>query len=255
MPRAFRIRRQRSPASRPEIAQGGRRWRRKDHAVGNELLEIPLFPLDVVLFPGMALPLHIFEARYREMTALCLDTNLPFGVVLAQTEDDLAREVPAHVGTMARIADYERLPDGRYNLLATGTERFEVVELRGDHPYLTALVRPLRDADEAQESERLRDLAEQARGALDAYLRQMLTLLGSEDCEIAIPTDPEELSYVIGMCLTCEDCEKQELLEAQTVAERLAKGAMFLRAETEALAHQAEDEGATLRDTDRSRLN
>jgi Lon protease-like protein len=237
--------------------------------VGNELREIPLFPLDVVLFPGMALPLHIFEPRYREMTARCLDSDVPFGVVLALPESEQGREVPAHVGTvgtMARISDYERLPDGRYNLLATGTERFEIIELRDGKPYLTGLVRPLSDLDTVEAESSLEAtapnghgsvaaLAAQAQAALEAYLRQVLTLLGSGDCEITIPTDPIELSYVIGMCLTCEDCEKQELLEARTAAERLAKGTAFLRAEAEALTHQIESETQPSARWDRSRLN
>jgi Lon protease-like protein len=226
--------------------------------VADDLREIPLFPLDVVLFPGMALPLHIFEPRYREMTARCLDSDVPFGVVLAQCETEPGREVSAHVGTMARISDYERLPDGRYNLLATGTERFEIVELRDSAPYQRGLVRPLRDVDAPNghgPTSIVSRLAERAQAALETYLRQVLALLGSGDCEIAIPGDPVELSFVIGMCLTCEDCEKQELLEARTVAERLEKGTAFLRAEAEALTHQIESETRPSPAVDRSRLN
>jgi len=130
-----------------------------------------------------------------------------------------------------------------------------VVELRGDRSYLMALVRPLRDADEAAKAARVRTLASRARNALDTYLRRMLALLGTEECEIAIPSEPEELSYVIGMCLTCEDCEKQALLETRTVAERLTRGTKLLREETKALSHQVEDEAHALPDTDRSRLN
>ena len=86
------------------------------------LLGIPLFPLHVVLFPGMALPLHVFEPRYRRMTSDCLDSNLPIGIVLALPGSVQGHEIPAPVGTFARIVDYERLPDGRYNLLTVGTQ-------------------------------------------------------------------------------------------------------------------------------------
>ena len=110
-----------------------------------DLFEVPLFPLSVVLFPGMALPLHIFEPRYRDMMADCLADQAPFGVVLAIAEQPHGQEVPAKIGTLARIADYEQLPDGRYNLLALGTRRFQILETRHERPYLTGLVRPFCD--------------------------------------------------------------------------------------------------------------
>jgi Lon protease-like protein len=221
----------------------------------DEAFAIPLFPLDLVLFPGMALPLHVFEPRYRELTSRCLDCDTPFGVVRALTQHDSGREVCARVGTLARISDYERLPDGRYNLLATGTERFEVLELRHEHPYDTALVRPLRDADGPESPARIAALALAARIALETYLCTMLKLLGSGDCKIEIPSDPTELSYLIGMCLTCEDGEKQHLLETRTLAERLDEGTMLLREETAALAQQIESETHPSASRDRARLN
>ncbi len=224
----------------------------------DEAFEIPLIPLDLVLFPGMALPLHVFEPRYREMMGLCLDTDVPFGVVRALKEHDSGHEATARVGTMARITDYERLPDGRYNLLATGAERFEIVTLRHAALYLSALVRPLRDIDEPGNEPCIDALATAARLALQTYLRTMLKLLGSDerqdDSPIAIPGDPAELSYLIGMCLTCEDAEKQSLLETCALADRLAKGTALLMAETEALGHQIESETRPRR-ADRARLN
>jgi len=223
--------------------------------VGDEAFEVPLFPLDVVLFPGMAVPLHIFEPRYREMMGVCLDSDLPFGVVRALMEHDSGNEVPARVGTLARISDYERLPDGRYNLLATGTERFEILELQPGGSYVTALVHRLRDTSEEDDLLQVAALARAARSALARYLHRMLKLVGSGDCQIAIPTDPVELSYLIGMCLTCEDAEKQQLLETRTVADRLARGTALLRAETKALAHQIESEICPSAPVDRSRLN
>lgn len=201
-----------------------------------DLFEIPLFPLGVVLFPGMALPLHIFEPRYRHMMAHCLADQAPFGVVLATDESTPGHEVPAKVGTLARIADYEKLPDGQYNLLALGTRRFQIMETRRQRPYLTGLVRPL--CDDEREGEDLSALAEGARAALSSYLKVVMLLVGSPERQIDIPADAEELSFLIGMCLTCEDCEKQELLEMDSVAQRLREGARMLRAETERLSQQ-----------------
>jgi Lon protease-like protein len=218
-----------------------------------ELQRIPLFPLDVVLFPGMTLPLHIFDPRYREMTKMCLDSDMPFGVILAHDARQQGEPTPARVGTFARIVDYARLPDGRYNLLTKGADRFEIAEFVGGAPYLQGKVRLLRDLNEPQD---VRALAHSATDALKEYLRIVFAQVGSEDFRIEIPDDPSELSYLIGMCLTCEDCEKQEILEMRSLSERLSRGAEVLHSEAAAL----ESEGA-LEDTepapriDRSHLN
>lgn len=206
--------------------------------MADERFEVALFPLDVVLFPGMALPLHIFEPRYRQMTEDCLADRAPFGVVLAEAEGEPGQEAPARVGTLARIADYERLPDGRFNLLARGTRRFDVLEVRRDRPYLTGLVRPLDDEDAAQPPGA--DLLEEAHVALHEYLRAMLLLVGSgsEEQMIPIPDEPQDLSYLMGMCLTCEDCQKQSLLEMRSISRRLRAGARMLRKETHQLERQ-----------------
>ena len=111
--------------------------------MADQIIEIPLFPLNLVLFPGMVQPLHIFEPRYREMTKFCLDSNITFGITLAAPGSQLGVEQPALCGTLARIADYQRLPDGRYNLITVGVQRFEIVEVRRDKPYLSARARLL----------------------------------------------------------------------------------------------------------------
>lgn len=222
--------------------------------MADELLEVPLFPLSLVLFPGMALPLHIFEPRYRRMTADCLDTNLPIGIVMALPESMPGNEVPAQVGTFARIVDYERLPDGRYNLLAAGTERFEVVELRHDKPYLRAVVRPIRDLP-IENRDELEALTREARATLDDYLHVVLTLLGTEDRPIEVPNDPCDLSYLMATCLGCDDPDKQRLLEMRSVAERLSTGIELLRNEIGNLAAQADTGAPPPPDGDRSRLN
>jgi Lon protease-like protein len=232
---------------------------RQERDVTDELFEVPLFPLNVVLFPGMALPLHVFEPRYRQMVESCLDDQAPFGVVLSLPDSAIEHEVPARVGTLARIVDCAKLPDGRYNLLAMGTRRFEIVEQRHQKAYLTGLVRPFLDrADAAEGGSRV--LVGDAQTALAEYLGVVLSLVGSEQRHIEIPSDAEDLSFLIGMCLACEDHDKQDLLEMTSVAKRLRVGTVMLREETAALSRQIET-GASSRannDTarsDRSLLN
>lgn len=113
-------------------------------------MEIPLFPLHTVLCPGIVVPLHIFEERYRALTRHCLETGAPFGIVLISH----GREVGAVKGTLAlekvgvlvEIREADRFPDGRYQLLAAATGRFAIDSVnRSRAPYLVADVTPLED--------------------------------------------------------------------------------------------------------------
>jgi len=90
-----------------------------------------LFPLEVVLFPGTPLPLHIFEPRYKEMMAECLANHAPFGVVRALEEGI------ADVGCTAEIVTVTKeYPDGRLDLVSEGRQRFEVLELNQERSFL-----------------------------------------------------------------------------------------------------------------------
>ena len=124
-------------------------------------MEIPLFPLHTVLCPGIVLPLHIFEDRYRALTRHCLDTGEPFGVVLIRDGAEVGTSTRtlalAGVGALVEIREAGRYPDGRYDLLAAATGRFTIETVDpGREPYLIADVTPLEDevGDEAR-AERL----------------------------------------------------------------------------------------------------
>jgi Lon protease-like protein len=124
-------------------------------------MEIPLFPLHTVLCPGIVLPLHIFEDRYRALTRHCLDTGEPFGVVLIREGAEVGARprtlALAGVGALVEIREAGRYPDGRYDLLAAATGRFAIDAVdQGREPYLVADVTPLEDevGDEAR-AERL----------------------------------------------------------------------------------------------------
>lgn len=214
---------------------------------------VPLFPLNVVLFPGMAFPLHVFEPRYRDMIAACLADNAPFGVVLVRPESLYGLEVPYTIGTLARIKDYEQLPDGRYNILTCGSHRFRILRESRDRAYMRGLICPLRDVDESPDV--LSALAAEARAAFVAYLGVVLTLVGSESRDITIPQNPTELSHTIGMCLTCEDSEKQKLLEMTSASERLQAEIALLRAETQVLSTQTDALLVPKTDANRAKLN
>ncbi|MBI3749828.1 MAG: LON peptidase substrate-binding domain-containing protein [Chloroflexi bacterium] len=123
-------------------------------------MEIPLFPLHAVLCPGIVLPLHVFEDRYRALTRHCLATGTPFGIVLIRDGRGAASgptPVLAGVGALVEIREAGRYADGRYDLLAAATGRFAIDAVdAGRAPYLVADVTPLEDdiGDEAR-AERL----------------------------------------------------------------------------------------------------
>ena len=144
-------------------------------------MEIPLFPLHTVLCPGIVLPLHIFEDRYRALTRHCLDTGAPFGVVLIRDGREVGADRSlAHAGGGARVEIREagRYPDGRYDLLAAATGRFAIDTVdQAREPYLVADVTPLEDevGDEAR-AERL------AASAIRRFVRY-LELMRARDGE------------------------------------------------------------------------
>src|SRR5436853_683939 len=111
--------------------------------------ELPLFPLNVVLFPGMRLPLHIFEDRYKLMIGTCMVTDQTFGVSLIQSGREVGGPAEVHpVGTTARIVEVERLPEGRLNLVAVGVDRFRIIERIDGQPYAQGRVELLPDRPE-----------------------------------------------------------------------------------------------------------
>src|SRR5579859_6180648 len=110
---------------------------------------LPLFPLELVLFPGMALPLHIFEPRYKEMIGECLRHDSAFGIVRA-VEDGLAQ-----VGCSAEVVTVvKRYEDGRLDIVCRGLRRFEIIELNQDRSFLQAEVTFLEEQTQASAESR-----------------------------------------------------------------------------------------------------
>jgi Lon protease-like protein len=183
-------------------------------------MELSLFPLQVVLFPGMALPLHVFEERYKRMIQRCLEGDGAFGVVLIREGSEVGEPAtPFLVGTRARIIDVERLPDGRMNLLTLGQDRFRVTRYWEEDGCLRGEVTFFED-EAAAESAHLSELVDRARQLLVPYLAALLagTNLGASD----IPeSEPVPLSFWAASLLIAPAPVKQGLLETTSTAERL----------------------------------
>lgn len=195
--------------------------------------DIPLFPLHVVLFPDMPLPLHIFEPRYREMILRCREENAPFGVTLIQSGADIGAEaVPRQVGTLARIAQYEELPDGRMNILVFGEGRFRIMRTMHDKPYLSAAI-TLISEEEAGDGQ-FQDAFDEVAVLFRTYLESLFAMTGRTLSTLQLPQDPEFLSYAIASVLQVPPPEKQTLLEMTDTGRRLRREIEILTTEIEA---------------------
>jgi Lon protease-like protein len=214
--------------------------------------DLPLFPLHVVLFPDMPLPLHIFEPRYREMVMRCREENSPFGVILIRDGDEAGDEaVPHLVGTTARITQYEEMPDGRMDILVFGETRFRVTRASHDKPYLSAKVEPL--DEEMGDLCLVQPAAEAVAGLFRKYLRALFAMTGRSLSALQLPQEPAYLSYAVASVLQVPLAEKQSLLEIVGTARRLEHEAAILRAEIKAqdalqetFGARSEDEGLIL---------
>ncbi|HET7476923.1 MAG TPA: LON peptidase substrate-binding domain-containing protein [Dermatophilaceae bacterium] len=191
---------------------------------------LPLFPLGAVLYPGVLLPLHIFEQRYRDLVKALVE--LPggapreFGVIAIRS----GREVGAAgvaalypVGCTAVLATVSPLPDGRFDIVCIGSRRFELlgVEPAGTS-YLTGSVRRLDDPD----GHGATDLAASVARDLERY-RQLIGISGDEPD----PTDPRQLSYQVASTLRLDLAERQALLQSPDNAARLRAERALLRRE------------------------
>ncbi len=186
------------------------------------MYELPLFPLNVVLFPGMPLPLHIFEERYRQMVADCLREQRPFGVVLiaeGQAEGGLPAR-PHAIGCTAEITQVQPLDDGRMVIMTVGRERFRIVRLRHDQPYLVGMVEPapLLDEDEA----RLAAGTAQLGPLVVEYLNKLVSMGNLETAPDDPPDDPASLAYLGAALIQLPPEEKQHLLALDRLTELAA---------------------------------
>lgn len=169
-------------------------------------MKIPLFPLDTVLFPGVPLPLHIFEARYREMIAECQSTSTPFGVVRAQVDGLSVVGCTAEIVRV--ISEY---PDGRSDILTRGVERFEIEQLDDTRSFLQAEVDLL--PDEGQQATRT------AREECVALHFEMLELTGASDAGLQLDLDAPVV-YLLAATTPTDLSFQQTLLGMRSDAKR-----------------------------------
>jgi Lon protease-like protein len=185
------------------------------------MLELPLFPLNTVLFPGMPLNLHIFEERYKRMMQACTESSKPFGVVLIkqglEAHGPLAE--PHEIGCTARIIEVEPLSEGRMNIVALGQKRFRIISSSDQDSYLVGQVKlyPLEDTDPKLLTQTGKRLYPWVKRYMDILSQASGTDLESEH----LPNDPLALAYLAAVLLQVPPKQKQTLLAAQNAPEFL----------------------------------
>ncbi|MFE2722908.1 LON peptidase substrate-binding domain-containing protein [Kitasatospora sp. NPDC059327] len=220
---------------------------------------LPLFPLNSVLYPGLVMPLNIFEERYRRLVAdlLALPEDQPrrFGVLAIKDGREVApvrpEEGPAgpldglgtvtgdplealyHVGCVADVASAQEQPDGRYELLVTGTTRFRLRSVDTGGPYLSGEIEPIEELP----GEGAGALASGVERAFRVYQKR---LAGAREASTVgrqeLPDDPQVLSYLVAAASVFETPVKQELLACPDTARRLTAELELLRRETAVLS-------------------
>lgn len=187
---------------------------------------IPLFPLNVVLFPGEQLPLHIFEPRYRRMVRECLDNKSPFGMLLALPNGVV------RVGCTAEILEVlQRHQDGRMDIITVGRDPFRVIELFTDDPLLEGQIDLLEDREisvDLQSQKKLIELYETCHTLLFADIPQNFE-----------STPRDRISYAVCAALPIDLLWKQQILELRSEADRVDRLLRYLQEWAPHLEHKS----------------
>ncbi|MES4792241.1 MAG: hypothetical protein C4321_03985 [Chloroflexota bacterium] len=202
-----------------------------------------------MLFPGMRLPLRVFEERYRVMVRELLANGGEFGVVLIREGPEVGPgAIPYNVGTAARIESCEETTDGRFTLTARGTWRFRIQRTLPPRPYPCAEVTPLDDSDGPM-TVRLKAALETVRATFPLYFRLVLSLTDQWARGLDLPECPHRLVNFLGEWLQVGENVKQRLLEMEAAEDRVAYLAevlddLILRTKDAVVEHRRKKYGA-----------
>lgn len=196
-----------------------------------------MFPLNAVLFPGVSVPLRVFEDRYRALVHHLLRVEEPSERVFGSVGIREGYEVGEHgaqslyrVGCKALLTEVEARPDGTFDVVAVGLDRIELERLDTSGPYPVGHVHDRSDAATAVAEHVL----EAARATFSAY-RAALADIRADPYAGSLPRDPSYLSWTLAACAPLPMPERQALLEAEDAAERLILVTDLLRTELKAM--------------------
>ncbi len=213
---------------------------------------LPLFPLGAVLYPGMLLPLHIFEERYRQLVQDLLDGPDPrrFGVIAIRKGRETGIEGVQslyEIGCIATLRRVEQYDDGRFDIITVGTQRFKLNRLDETRPYLQGEVELL--ADEVADPAAALPLVRTVQAAFRTYL-DALTEWGGATVRIEeLPDEPMLLSFIVAAAMIIDLTERQRLLAEPDTLRRLEAQRALLSRETAMLKTTTSRPAPDLRNT------
>lgn len=203
---------------------------------------LPLFPLNTVLFPGVVMPLHVFEDRYRslvrDLIALPPESDREFGVVAIKVGYEVGERgvhTIQRTGCAALVTEVTANPDGTFEILVVGRRRFHVERLDPTDEYLRADVEWLAEAAGGDSPDDPVRAAGTAKHLFDVYRDSVVALRGEDILEGEAPDDPVDLSYTLAAALVLTLAQRQTLLEAPDVLSRLRLGTSMMRGELRAM--------------------
>jgi Lon protease-like protein len=199
---------------------------------------LPLFPLGAVLYPGMVLPLHIFEERYRQLVRDLLERPEPrrFGVIAIRKGRETGVEGVQslyEIGCTATLRRVEQYPDGRFDIVTVGTSRFRLLALDQSLEYLQGEVEPL--ADEAVDPDAAAPLVRAVQVAFHAYVGALTEEGGAVVKVDDLPGEPTLLSFLVAAAMVIDLAERQSLLAEPDAMRRLSAQRSLLARETAVL--------------------
>jgi Lon protease-like protein len=207
--------------------------------------EIPLFPLDIVLFPGMRIELRIFEPRYLAMVERCVEEDIPFGIVLVDNIRPDGEVVTRDIGCSARIRACHPLKNGHKHIEVIGESRFRLIDSHEAMPYRTGLITAFEDVlpnvpSTHEDDKTVLGVTEQVSRLMQEFLRRTLALQGMSAEQFDLPEDPEILSFLACCVLPQKLNKQQELLEMTGLLERLRRVRDLLQKEVLHLRKQTD---------------
>jgi hypothetical protein len=208
-----------------------------------ELIEgLPMFPLGTALLPGAMLPLHVFEDRYRALVEHCLAHDGEFGVVLIERGSEVGGgDRRFAVGTLARIVEAGRFPDGRFALVATGVHRLRVEAWREDAVYPSAVVEVLGEPDPGPDGAVAR---ERVVDALGRVLMTAVTAGMDVDLTASLPDDPVAAVWAAAARAPIGPLDTHRLLELDGFDERVGLLLAAIEDADMVLRHRLGDDGS-----------
>jgi Lon protease-like protein len=188
--------------------------------MGRELEEMPLFPVNAVLFPYSTIHLHVFEPRYLDLVRYCLEYDSPFGIVLIREGEEVGGPAdPYLVGTAVRIETVHQLEQGRIDLRLRGERRFRIREFVDGRPYSVGRVETVVEMEIEETPENL-GLVQTFRSEFESFIKARFS---QQDFNIKVTfnDDPQLLSFLVASFLQIPNLERQRLLETTDTIDRI----------------------------------